>query len=261
MILLDGKSLSQQILSELKLKIKDRRSEINLHVVLVGDDPASVKYVSLKEKRCQEVGIDFTLHHLSENTTESDLIQLINQLNNNPSVTGYIVQLPLPDRLSKDRILPLINPDKDVDGLNTNSKILPAVVTGIITLLKNYKIDFNNKNIVILNDSDLIGQPLKKEFEREEGRVTLVNKFTQDIPDITKNADILISATGVKNVITSDMVKDQAVVVDVANGDVDFANVSPKCSFITPTFGGIGPMTIASLLQNTYNAYLLKIKE
>ncbi len=233
MILLDGKTISDQILSSLKPINK------SLHVILIGDDPASLKYVSLKKQKCQQTGVDFTLHHLTDDQTLSDLI---NKLNHDSSVDGFFVQLPIKNK----KFLKLISPRKDVDGLNPNSKFTPAVVVGIIKLLENYNLSFNNQKVVIINDSELIGQPLKKYFSQ----AVLCNDQTKDLSKITQTADLLISATGVKNLVTADMVKDGAVVVDVANGDIDFASVAPKCSYITPTFGGIGPMTIASLLYN-----------
>jgi methylenetetrahydrofolate dehydrogenase (NADP+)/methenyltetrahydrofolate cyclohydrolase len=233
MILLDGKIVSEKILDTIKPINK------TLHVILIGNDPSSLKYVSLKQKKCQETGVDFTLHHLVDDQT---LPHLINQLNNNPLVDGFFIQLPIKNK----ELLKLISPLKDVDGLNPKSKFTPAVVVGIIKLLENYNISFKNQKVVIINDSDLIGQPLKKYFPQ----AVLCNDQTKGLAKITQTADLLISATGIKNLITADMVKDGAVVVDVANGDVDFANVAPRCSFITPTFGGVGPMTIASLLYN-----------
>lgn len=244
MTLLNGKSLADKILSGLKL-INTR-----LDIILVGDDPASVKYTNLKQQKAQELGLDCWLHHLPADTPQPDLIDLIHQLNSDPAVTGFFVQLPLPSHLAKDLILNSVTPTKDVDGLNPNSDFTPAVVLGIIKLLENYQINFAAKSIVIINDSDLIGQPLKEIFESKSGIVTLCSDRTVDLPSITQVADILISATGVRNLITADYVKNGAVVVDVAAGDVDFDNVKDKCSYITPTFGGIGPMTIAMLFSN-----------
>lgn len=241
MILLDGESLAKKIISSLKVK-----PNTQLNIIQVGDDPSSTKYTSLKQQKAQSIGINFLLHHLPHTSSTANVIQIINQLNDDPVVTGLMVQLPLPSQIDKKTILSSINPRKDIDGLNPNSGITPAVVTGIITLLTHYQISFTGKNIVIINDSDLIGQPLKKYF----GQATLCNDQTKNLSAVTQSADILISATGVNNLITAHMVKKGAVVVDVANGDVDFAAVSPKCSYITPTFGGVGPMTIASLLQN-----------
>jgi methylenetetrahydrofolate dehydrogenase (NADP+)/methenyltetrahydrofolate cyclohydrolase len=233
MIILDGKIVSEKILDSLKPINK------SLHVILIGNDPSSQKYVSLKQKKCQQTGVDFTLHHLKD---DKNLPHLINQLNHDSSVDGFFIQLPLKNK----QFLKLISPTKDVDGLNPNSKFTPAVVVGIIKLLESYNLSFNNQKVVIINDSELIGQPLKKYFPQ----AILCNDQTKDLPKITQTADLLISATGVKNLVSTDKVKDGAVVIDVANGDVDFANVAPKCSYITPTFGGIGPMTIASLLYN-----------
>jgi methylenetetrahydrofolate dehydrogenase (NADP+)/methenyltetrahydrofolate cyclohydrolase len=255
MQLLDGKTLSQKILADLKLKIENLKLKINLHVILVGDDPGSVKYVALKQQKCLELGVNFQLHHLPVSTTESKLLTLINDLNRDKKVTGFFIQLPLPQEINESKILTAIDPLKDIDGLNSNSHFTPAVVVGIIKLLENYQIKFAGQNIVIVNDSDLIGQPLKKVLESKGGLITLCNGKTSNLQLVSQDADILISATGVKNLINANFVKDGAVVVDVANGDVDFAGVSPKCSFITPTFGGVGPMTVACLLYNTVNIY------
>ena len=246
MILLDGQTLSHQILSDLRSKIQELRSELLLSVILIGDDPSSLKYVSLKQKRCQEISIKFDFHHLPENTSQSDLLALISKLNQDPTVTGFFIQLPLPPHINKKLILSGIDPKKDVDGLNPGSNFRPAVVDAIISLLQNYQLNFADKKVVIINDSDLIGKPLLKFFPK----AILCNHQTQNISDITRSANLLISATGVKNMITADMVKEGSVVIDVANGDVDFATVSPKCSYITPTFGCVGPMTIACLLKN-----------
>lgn len=255
MILLDGKTLSQKILNDLKLKIEDCTSKIGLDVVLVGNNPASLKFIDLKKGASNYLGINFRLHHLSTHTNPQILKQLIVQLNNNSEVSGFFIQLPLPKNYPQKELLDLISSHKDVDGLNPNSGILPAVVRGILTLLLHYKISFKNKNIVIVNDSNLIGQPLKKHFSQFTKKIILLNDRTPDISQFTKKADILISATGVKNLITGDIVKEGSVIIDVANGDVDFASCSPKASYITPTFGGIGPMTIASLLENLFNIY------
>ena len=252
MILLDGKTLSQKIISDLKSKIENYNSEINLDIILVGNDPSSIKYVELKQRKAGEVGIGGQLHHLPDNTSYDDLQKLTSSLNQNTNCTGYFIQLPIPNLSDPTTILNNILPQKDADGLNPNSGVLPAVVKGIITLLENYQISFDQKNIVIVNDSVLIGQPLQKFFGKYTQKITLLNHLSGDLKPYTLNADILISATGTKNIITADMVKERAVVVDVANGDVDFENVSKKCSYITPTFGGVGPMTVASLLENTY---------
>ncbi len=253
MILLDGKSLSEKILSDLKLKIEDCRLKINLDIVLVGDDPSSLKYIALKQKKATEVGIGGQLYHLPSTISQNKIFDLFTQLNNSPDTTGYFIQLPIPNISDYSSLLNNIIPHKDVDGLNPNSGIVPAVARGIISLLNYYQISFNQKNIVIINDSNLIGQPLKKYFSNFTSQIFLLNEEIKNIKAFTLNADILISATGVKNIIKADMLKEGVAVIDVANGDVDFDSVSKIASFITPTFGGVGPMTVASLLQNTYD--------
>lgn len=253
MILLDGKTLSQQILSDLQLTIENLKLEINLDIILVGDDPSSLKYISLKQAKAQIVGIGGRLHHLQPDTQEKDLLTLINSLNQDPSVTGFFIQLPIPGFDNPSLFLSQILPQKDADGLNPNSGIAPAVVRGIITLLKNYQISLDQKNIVIINDSDLIGQPLKKIFNQFTANVTLLNRNSGPLSAYIQKADILISATGVKNLVTADMVKNGVTAIDVGGGDIDFDSVSKKSAYITPTFGGVGPMTVASLLQNTYD--------
>ncbi|MFA7301497.1 MAG: tetrahydrofolate dehydrogenase/cyclohydrolase catalytic domain-containing protein [Candidatus Shapirobacteria bacterium] len=257
MILLDGKTLSEKILSNLSLEISNLKPaspagglDISLDIIIVGTDPSSQKYVSLKQQKASEIGIGGQIHHLPETISESELIKYVNHLNNNPSVTGFFIQLPLPKNIHKNIVLNSISPSKDADGLSNNSEITPAVVRGIITLLDEYKLSFVNKNVVIINDSQLIGQPLKKIFENRHSIVSLCNDQTKNIGEITKTADLLISATGVKNIVTVDMVKEGAVIVDAATGDIDYDSVSTIASYITPTTGGVGPMTVASLLQN-----------
>jgi methylenetetrahydrofolate dehydrogenase (NADP+)/methenyltetrahydrofolate cyclohydrolase len=263
MILLDGKSLSEKILSDLRLKIENCRlsaeggsafgGKINLDIVLVGDDPSSIKYIALKQNRASGIGIGGQLYHFPSTISQNKIFDLFTQLNNNSNTTGYFIQLPIPNIRDYSSLLNNIIPHKDVDGLNPNSGVTPAVARGIISLLNYYQISFNQKNIVIINDSNLIGQPLKKYFSKFSSQIFLLNDQTLDLTSFTKNADILISATGVKNLITTNMLKKEVVVVDVGGGDVDFKSVSKIASFITPTFGGVGPMTVASLLQNTYD--------
>ncbi len=243
MILLDGKTLSEKILAGLQ-------PHGSLHIIWVGDSPSSSKYVTLKQKACQQIGQDCVIHHLPSSTPTPDLLQLISDLNTNPKVSGFFIQLPLPSHYNKTKIISAINPKKDVDGLTPNSPFTPAVVRGIIRLLDEYHLSIFGKNAVIINDSDLIGKPLQKIFIKRKINVTLCNDQTKNLAEITRQADLLISATGVKNLITEDFVKPGAIVVDVANGDIDFANVNAKTSYITPSFGGIGPMTIACLLEN-----------
>jgi len=250
MVLLDGASLSQQLLSDLTSEIKNRKLKIKLAIILVGDDPPSLKYTHLKQQRAREIGIDCQLHHLSGDVSQANLLALVNQLNSDSTINGIMIQLPLPPYLDKRSILDSIAPSKDIDGLTVGSPFVPATPLGVVRLLEKHRIGFAGKNIVIINDSLLIGQPLKKLFEDGGGIVTLCNDQTVDLPSVTQTADILISATGVKHLITPDHVKSGAVVIDIGGGDVDFQEVKDKCSFITPTFGGVGPMTIASLLTN-----------
>jgi len=245
MILLDGQILSQKVLSGLHFLPSTK-----LGIILVGDDPHSLKYVDLKLRAAATVGVEVIFHHLPLTTSESELIKLIDQLNTDPNITGFFIQLPLPPAFDRRRLLDLISPQKDVDGLTTNSPFVPAVVGGIVRLLCEYKIDLNNKNIVIINDSDLIGRPLFKQLSTSTAKVTICNINTQDTAKIASSADILITATGVRGLVTSSFIKPGAVVIDAATGDVDFKAVAPLCSYITPTYGGVGPMTIASLLYN-----------
>lgn len=253
MILLDGKSLSEKILSDLKLKIEDCKLKINLDIVLVGDNPSSIKYIGLKQKRATEIGIGGQLYHFYDTISQNKILELFNKLNQETQTTGYFIQLPIPNIPDYSLFLNKINTHKDADGLNPNSGVTPAVVRGIISLLKHYQITFDQKNIVIVNDSVLIGQPLKKYFSDFTSQIILLNDQTKNLSPYTLKADILISATGTKNIITADMVKEGVVAVDVGGGDIDFENVSKKSAYITPTFGGVGPMTVASLLENTYD--------
>lgn len=252
MILLDGKKLASKLTLDLQQKMKSFQSKVNLDIILVGDDPSSLKYIDLKQKKAAEIGIGGQLYQLSVDQL-SLLPNLISELNQKSETSAFFIQLPIPGCEDPSIFLKQILPKKDADGLNPVSGVYPAVVKGIITLLESYQISFTSKNIVIVNDSILIGQPLKKFFHQFTSQVTLLNHQSGDLKPYTSVADILISATGVKNLITADMVKKGAVVVDVANGDVDFTNVAPKCSYITPTFGGIGPMTVISLMENTYD--------
>jgi len=247
MTILDGRTLSQEIINSLKTK---NLNGISLHIILVGDDSNSQKYVELKQKKCNEIGLKCIVHRLPVDTPQKDIIDLINQLNGDLSVTGFFIQLPLPSTIDKQKAISSISPKKDVDGLIENSPFTPAVVRGVISLLKKYQLRFAEKNAVIINDSKLIGIPLKNILEKENCLVTICNEFTENIQKISRGADYVFSATGVKGLVTSDYIKPGAVVVDIGGGDVDFTDVSPLCSYITPTIGGVGPMTIACLLQN-----------
>ena len=283
MQLLDGLSLSKTIKLELKEQVEKRKSENkkipHLAAVLVGNNGASQTYVNAKVKACNEVGFDSTLIHLPEDISEHDLLFEIEKLNLNPDIDGYIVQLPLPQHINEKKILLAIDPMKDVDGFHPENvgrmmlnmkTFLPATPMGIITLLERNKIETSGKHAVVLGRSHIVGLPISILLQRNHSfgncTVTLCHSKTQNIEEICKSADIIIAAVGIPEFLRGNMVKDGAVVVDVGItrvedtskksgyrllGDVHFEEVSPKCSFITPVPGGVGPMTIVSLMQNT----------
>lgn len=262
MILLDGKALAEKTLSELKSKIENSQSKINLDIVLVGSDPASIKYVELKQKKASDVGIGGQLYRLPADSNPEELKKLIFALNHNPETSSFFVQLPIPNITDLSGILNNILPEKDADGLTSvnlgllfqqhPSAIAPATAIGIIKLLDNYHIEYEGKKVVVINDSPIVGLPLLALFNARHATVTLCHRYTQKLAEITSQADILVSATGVKNLVNASMVKNDVITVDVGGGDIDFDSVSKISSYITPTFGGVGPMTVASLLENTF---------
>lgn len=251
MQLLDGKLLASQIQNQLISRVQKLNFVPKLVIVQVGEDPASLKYVSLKQKKGLELGIDVIIHHFSESIKQNELLDFIQKANLDTSIHGLMVQLPLPPHLNRDQVLEAISPTKDADGLTPNSRCLPAAVAGILNLLKQYQITVRGKNTIIINDSKLVGLPLSAQFTQDGAIVTVLNKHTPDILPYTQKADILISATGVPNLITGNHIKTGCVVIDVGYpSDVDFATVAPKASFLTPNPGGVGPMTIISLFDN-----------
>ena len=273
MTLLDGKALSAKIKEELKEKnqfLKSKGIESCLAVILVGDDPASQTYVKSKAKACEECGIKSLVYHLNENTTQNELLALINTLNHDDSVHGILVQLPLPDHICKDLILESIISSKDVDGfhpinvgylnLGLESGFLPCTPLGVMKLLKAYKIDLEGKDAVIIGASNIVGRPMATMLLNAGATVSVCHIKTKDLSLYTRQADLIIVAAGCVNLLRSDMVKEGVIVVDVGInrlesgkivGDVDFEEVSKKSSYITPVPGGVGPMTIAMLLENT----------
>ena len=283
MHLLDGLSVSKTIKLELKEQVEKRKSENkkipHLAAVLVGNNGASQTYVNAKVKACNEVGFDSTLIHLTEDISEHDLLFEIEKLNLNPDIDGYIVQLPLPQHINEKKILLAIDPMKDVDGFHPENvgrmmlnmkTFLPATPMGIITLLERNNIETSGKHAVVLGRSHIVGLPMSILLQRNHPfgncTVTLCHSKTKNIEEICKSADIIIAAVGIPEFLRGDMVKAGAVVVDVGItrvddaskksgfrllGDVNFEEVSSKCSFITPVPGGVGPMTIVSLMQNT----------
>ena len=277
--LLNGKVLADKLKEDLKKEvegyIKKGLRKPALAVVLVGDDPASQIYVKKKKESCEYVGIKSISYHLPENTTEEDLLKLIDELNNREDVDGILVQLPLPEHIDTKKIINSIDPSKDVDGFHPvnvgklatgiGEGIIPCTPLGIWIMLKHYQIDRFKKDVVIVGASNIVGKPMGLIFlKNEEATITICHKNTKDLKEHTKKADILIVAVGKPNLITEDMVKEGVVVVDVGInrlengkivGDVDFQNVSKKASAITPVPGGVGPLTVVSLLINTVSVY------
>lgn len=286
MKLIDGKFVA----NEIKKEIAKETTEIlnkglnppHLVAIIVGDDPASQTYVSSKEKACKEVGFTSSVYKHSEKITENELIEIIDFINNDDEIHGLIVQLPLPAHISSDRIIQRINPLKDVDGFHPENigkmvlnlpTYLPATPYGIIQLLERYNIETVGKNCVILGRSNIVGTPMGILMSRKaypgNSTVTICYSRTKNLKEICSQADILIAAIGSPEFVTADMVKKDAVVIDVGihrvkssetksgyklKGDVKFDEVSKKCSYITPVPGGVGPMTIVSLLKNTLEA-------
>ncbi|VTX86226.1 Bifunctional protein FolD protein [Campylobacter jejuni] len=273
MTLLDGKALSAKIKEELKEKnqfLKSKGIESCLAVILVGNNPASQTYVKSKAKACEECGIKSLVYHLNENTTQNELLALINTLNHDDSVHGILVQLPLPDHICKDLILESIISSKDVDGfhpinvghlnLGLESGFLPCTPLGVMKLLKAYEIDLEGKDAVIIGASNIVGRPMATMLLNAGATVSVCHIKTKDLSLYTRQADLIIVAAGYVNLLRSDMVKEGVIVVDVGInrlesgkivGDVDFEEVSKKSSYITPVPCGVGPMTIAMLLENT----------
>ena len=269
--LIDGKQISKEIKDELKTEVQKLKSEgknVCLAVVQVGDDPASTVYVNNKKKACAYIGIESRSYELPESTSEEELTALVEELNEDDGVNGILVQLPLSSHIDEDRIIRTISPDKDVDGFHPVSVgrlwigekgFLSCTPAGIIQLLKRSNIEIAGKNCVIIGRSNIVGKPMAALLLRENGTVTITHSKTKDLQKITKTADILIVAIGKERFITSDYVKEGAVVIDVGMhrdsenhlcGDVDFKDVEPKVSAITPVPGGVGPMTIAMLMNN-----------
>lgn len=269
--IIDGKKISQQIRDELKAELAELEAKGRhacLAVIQVGNDPASTVYVNNKKKACAYIGIESRSYELPEETAEGDLIRLIEKLNEDDSVNGILVQLPLPAQIDEDRIIRTISPDKDVDGFHPVSVgrlwigekgFLSCTPAGIIQLLKRSGIVIEGKECVVVGRSNIVGKPMAALLLRENGTVTLTHSRTEDLKVVTRRADILIVAIGKERFITKDYIKEGAVVIDVGMhrdaqnhlcGDVDFADVKSVASAITPVPGGVGPMTIAMLMNN-----------
>ena len=286
MIILDGKKTSNEIKAEIAESVKEIIAKglrpPHLAAVIVGDDGASLTYVGSKVRACKRVGFDSTLIKLPETISENKLLEKVNELNNDENIDGYIVQLPLPKHIDSQKILMAVDADKDVDGFHpTNfgkmALSLPTFISatpfGIMELLKRYNVETSGKHTVVIGRSDIVGRPISILMSQKSNpgnsTVTLAHSRTKNIEVLTKEADIIISALGVPNFVNEDMVKEGSVIIDVGItrvadnsqkgykivGDVDYENVSQKCSYITPVPGGVGPMTIAMLLKNSLLAY------
>lgn len=271
-VIMDGKALSIKLKNALKNEVEELKGNgINpcLAVIIVGDNLASKIYVNNKKKSCEELGIKSLEYALSGETTEEELLSVINELNNNEEVDGILCQLPLPSHICEKNIINAISPEKDVDAFHPENvghimigdyTFLPCTPAGVMEILREYEIDVAGKNCVVVGRSNIVGKPMTMLLLKENATVTVCHSRTKDLASFTKNADVLVSAVGKPGLITADMVKENAVVVDVAInrlesgklcGDVDFENVKEKASFITPVPGGVGPMTIATLMKNT----------
>lgn len=284
MQILDGKFLAAQIKAEIKSEVDNiiaqGKRAPHLVAVLVGSDPASQTYVKSKAKHADSVGIRSSEFILDESTSQSDLMELIEKLNKDNSVDGYIVQLPLPKHLDESKIIEAIDPAKDVDGFHPvnlglmvagNSKaFIPATPFGIMEILKRYNIPTVGKKVAVIGRSLIVGTPISilmsRNTEPGNATVTLLHSKSTNVKEVCLDSDIIIAAIGKKNFVTADMVKEGAVIIDVGinrvdgkiYGDVDFEHVAPKCAAITPVPGGVGLLTITSLLQNTLKSYQLK---
>ena len=275
-IIMDGRKLADKVKSKIKQEIAEKNIQVSLAVVLVGNDPASEIYVSHKNKACIELGIESKSFKLPTDTKEAELLELIHKLNKDKKTNGILVQLPLPAHIDKGKIIEAINPDKDVDGFHPISVgrlysaedcFLPCTPAGIMELLKEYKIDLKDKQAVVIGDSAIVGKPIAELLRQAGATVTICNDQTKDLTKSTKEADILVSATGVKGLIKKEMLKSGVVVIDVGIthdennkifGDVDFDSVKDIASYITPVPRGVGPMTIAMLMKNCLNAYKIQ---
>lgn len=272
--LIDGKVISASVKERVKdevIALNQKGITVGLAVIIVGEDPASKVYVSNKKKACEALGIISREYALPENTTEQELLDLIRELNANPEINGILCQLPLPKHLDEKLIINSIDPEKDVDAFHPvnvgkimigDFYFLPCTPAGVMEMLEYEGIDVTGKNCVVIGRSNIVGKPMNMLLLHKNGTVTICHSKTKNLAEICKNADILVAAVGRPNFVTADMVKEGAVVIDVGInrvdgklcGDVDFENVKDKASAITPVPGGVGPMTIAMLMQNTLTA-------
>ncbi len=283
MTILDGKKVSNDIKEEIADHVKSMISKgekvPHLAAILVGSDGASMTYVNAKVKACEKIGFESTLIEMPEYTSEEDLLEKINELNTNDAIDGFIVQLPLPEQIDEQKVLMAVDPDKDVDGFHPTNvgkmaldlpSFLPATPYGIMELLERYQVETSGKNVVVMGRSHIVGRPMSILMSQKrpagDATVTVVHSRSKNLKELTKAADIIVAAIGISEFLTGDMVKEDAVIIDVGitrvpdqtkkngyrlAGDVHFESVSKKASYITPVPGGVGPMTIAMLLKNT----------
>ena len=276
MVLIDGKKVSAEVRVCLAKEVKELKEKTGrvpgLATVLVGDDPASAVYVRNKNKICRELGFKSFEQKLSLDTSEAKLLQLIKELNSNNDIHGILVQLPLPNQIDSEKILQAIDPNKDVDGFHPinvgklvvgNALLTPCTPSGIIKLLDHYEIDISGKHAVVLGRSNIVGKPISMLLLQRNATITICHSRTKNLEGITRSADILVAAIGRANFVTENMVSKGAIVIDVGinrvdgklTGDINFKTVSKKASYITPVPGGVGPMTIALLMENTLKAF------
>jgi len=273
MQLIDGKSLAKKVQNHVADEVADLKQQKNivpgLAVILIGDDPASHAYVKMKAKACENVGFYSITHNMPDTISQDEIIATIEMMNNNPRIDGILVQLPLPKHVDTDKILEVIDPKKDVDGFHaynvgrlvTNLDAFVACTPlGVMKMFEEYNIELRGQDVCVVGASNIVGKPMASLLLNAEATVTITHIYTKDLKAHTSKADIVIVGVGVPGLIKEDMVKEGAIVIDIGInriedgslvGDVDFKNVSPKCSYITPVPGGVGPMTIAMLLSNT----------
>jgi len=276
MQLIDGKALAAKVQTNVASEVEELKQTKNivpgLAVILVGDDPASHAYVKMKAKACEKVGFYSITHNMPDTISQDEIIATIEMMNNNPRIDGILVQLPLPKHVDTDKILEVIDPKKDVDGFHaynvgrlvTNlDSFVACTPLGVMKMFEEYKIDLEGQDVCVVGASNIVGKPMASLLLNANATVTVTHIFTKDLKAHTSKADIIVVGVGVPGLIKEDMVKDGAIVIDIGInriadgslvGDVDFQNVSKKCSFITPVPGGVGPMTIAMLLSNTLKA-------
>ena len=276
--LIDGKKLAKKIRENLASKVNNYKIKPKLAIILCGDNEASKVYVNIKTKACKEIGIDYEEYYLNKNVTEEELESLIMKLNSDKNTNGILLQYPVPKQINLTKIASLIDKNKDVDGFNPYNigmlnmgvpNFIPCTPYGIMRMFDEYKIDLNGKKAVIIGRSNVVGKPMAECLLNKNATVTICHSRTKDLKAELKQADIIIAACGKEKIVTEDMIKNGAVIIDVGTnrdkngklcGDVDFENVKEKASYITPNPGGVGPMTVAMLMENSIKAYEIQHK-